>query len=275
MSSLLHEIYSLQTPHSSYNIDREDVESNETLAHLEQAGDTTCDVVTNSASTWSRGVEAERWIEGDMRYTSETISRKDIDNTSESDYSISEGEFENFQQLLSNNIENQIEHGNESELSHSDMESEGEVEVTITADDSIIKGIIEINQKSSEKDTNRGRAVIKQFRTWEGMLEARIHIQKSLLLANSLPHPQEFREFMGQAGSLAEEPIREAKQSLTNLIEELVCLQRALVNANKQFPTGNIIKQIVIMKCIILPLQVIKVILGNSLQDYHSTKMTS
>ena len=238
MTTLLQEALgsSLAPSDPFYNIDREDVESNETLTHLlSRSEDTACDVVTNSASVWSRGVGAERSLEGDRRYASETISRKEIDNTSDSDVSISDGEFENFQQLLSNNIECQIEQVNESDLSH----SEDEFEVTKAADDNTIEGIIEINQKSSEKDTERGRAILKQCRIWEGMLEARIHIQKSLLLANTLPHPQEFCEFMGQAGSLAEEPIRAAKESLTNLLEKLVCLQSELVTANNQFPSGK------------------------------------
>ena len=239
MTSLQEEIYTnLLAPNPSYNIDREDIESNETLTHLQQSGNATDDVVTNSASKWSRGVEAEHWIAGDKRYESEVIARKDIDYTSDSDISISEGEYENFQQLLSNNIEGQLEHVNESELSHSDTVSE-DSDVSKTAEDGIIKGIIEINQKSSEEDKKRGIAIIKQFRVWEGMLETRIHIQKALLVANSLPHPQEFSEFLEQAGSLAEVPIREAKDSLVNLKEELCCLQRALVNANTEFPSRD------------------------------------
>ncbi|KAI6661621.1 Protein AATF-like [Oopsacas minuta] len=237
MTSIQKEISSsLLASEQSHNIDIQDFESNETLSHLRSSEPFT-DVVTNSASKWSRGVELMHQIEGDERYLSEKISRKDIEySNSDSETSFSEGEYENFQQLLSNRLDDEIENVDKSETINSDSESD--FEVTKTADNTL-EGIIEINQKSSEKDMNKGRAILKQFKFWDGLLESRIHIQKALLLSNSLPHHDEFGKFIEQAGKLAEDPLNDAKSSLNHLLEELISLQTTFANANKLFPISQ------------------------------------
>lgn len=229
---------SLLPKQSSYDIDRADFESNETLTHL-QSSESHTDVVTNSASAWSKGVEVVQRIEGDERYFSEKISRKDIDSgDSESEISFSEGEYENFQKLLANRFENEIETIDQSENIESDASSNEDFDVTKTADDNM-ESIIEINQKSSQKEAQKGRAILKQFKIWEGTLESRIHIQRVLLLANSLPNHGYFDEFIEAAGDVAEETLNGVRGSVESLIEELVCLQKAFVDTNKQFPSGK------------------------------------
>ena len=236
MSSIQQQISTLLQSTPSYNIDREDVESNETLANLETV-DNTVDLVTNFAGRWSRGVGADFKIGSDERYVSEKISRKDLPySDSESEISISEGDYESFQKMLTDELEKQNENFVESDFSHLDSVSDAESKMSSTPeinDDDEIKGIIEINQKSSEKDAKKGRAVIKQHKTWEGVLESRIHLQNCLVIANSLPHPNEFVSFCEQAGSLADEPIRNAKSSLNQLITNLVKLRTSMVEANK------------------------------------------
>ena len=239
MSSIQQEIsLSLLPKQSSDNIDRDDFESNETLTHL-QFSEPRTDVVTNSASAWSRGVEVVQRIEGDERYFSEKISRKDIDSgDSDSEISFSEGDYENFQTVLANRFESEVENIDRGESVESDVNSSETFDVTKTADDSI-EGIIEINQKSSQKDAQKGKAILDQFRIWEGTLESRIHIQRGLLLTNSLPHHGYIGKFIEQAGDVAEDSLNDVRESVESLIEELVCLQRSFVDSNKQFPSGK------------------------------------
>ena len=239
MTSIQQEIsLSLVPEQSSYDIDRADFESNETLTHL-QFSEPQTDVVTNSASAWSKGVEVVQRIEGDERYFSEKISRKDLDSgDSESEISFSEGEYENFQQLLANKIENEIENIDQSVDIESDGSSNENFDVTKTADNNL-EGIIEINQQSSQKEAQKGRAILKQFKIWEGTLESRIHIQRGLLLTNSLPNQGYFDKLIEQAGDVAEDTLNDVRGSIESLIEELTCLQKTFVDSDEHFPSGK------------------------------------
>lgn len=86
-------------------------------------------------------------------------------------------------------------------------------------------------QLQINKDVQKGVSIQNQLQIWEKLLEIRIHSQKMLLKANSLPQPNHFQQLASKS-SFDEEASKTVK-NVENLLTKMCNLQKALVN---QFP---------------------------------------
>lgn len=83
-----------------------------------------------------------------------------------------------------------------------------------------------------DEDREKGRAVTKQLKLWDSLLDARIRLQKSVTASNQLPSPTELSEFTFHRRCL------EARHALVGeslaLVEELSALRDELIKKDKE-----------------------------------------
>lgn len=133
---------------------------------------------------------------------------------------------------------NNSESGTEDDDSDYDSSGSGDVE----SEESDIENeenteLLKDNNQSD--DIQKGLSVQNQLKIWEKLLEVRIHSQKIVLNANSLPQPDVFNTFYENNKDflkLAEE----AQQNVSGLLEKMIEMQQLLL---KQYPeTKNLAK---------------------------------
>lgn len=91
-------------------------------------------------------------------------------------------------------------------------------------------------QSQISKDVQKGVAIQNQLLIWEKLLEIRIHSQKVLLKANSLPQTDSFQQFTSHDEFNV--AVQKTSNNVENLLSKMCSLQKAL---NNQYPD---IKQI-------------------------------
>lgn len=86
-------------------------------------------------------------------------------------------------------------------------------------------------QLQINKDVEKGVSIQNQLHIWEKLLEMRIHSQKVLLKANSLP-PSDYFDRLNSNAEL-NEAVQKTSSNVENLLTKLCTLQKSLIN---QFP---------------------------------------
>lgn len=86
-------------------------------------------------------------------------------------------------------------------------------------------------QLQINKDVEKGVSIQNQLHIWEKLLEIRIHSQKILLKANSLPSTEYFEQFNSHPEF--NDAVQRTSANVENLLTKMCTLQKALVN---QYP---------------------------------------
>lgn len=84
-----------------------------------------------------------------------------------------------------------------------------------------------VSKESLLAEVSKGKAVQRQLTVWDKLLEVRIHQQKFLSKVNSLP-VGEYWNTLTSSDSQVHEQVKQTRQTLTNLLRDLIDLQCVL-----------------------------------------------
>ncbi|XP_066930083.1 protein AATF-like [Clytia hemisphaerica] len=94
-----------------------------------------------------------------------------------------------------------------------------------------INNFMAINQSSEKR---KGEATRSQLDILDKLLESRIRLQKSMQVTNTLPQNNQMKNFLKEGGPQIQEAHREAKASLTGMLNNLLKLQEKLFKATNE-----------------------------------------
>lgn len=125
------------------------------------------------------------------------------------------------------------------EESFDDEENSDEEESDFDGGDIVPKTIEETAQKPdlsrilpkqhTVDHMSKGVCVQNQLQIWEKLLEVRIHSQKMLMKANSLPQPDKFEQLVGQSVEFSE-LVNDTEDKVSKLVSQMRNLQSLLLN---------------------------------------------
>ncbi|XP_002158078.3 protein AATF isoform X1 [Hydra vulgaris] len=201
--------------------------------------------------------------ERDIKYFGKKISRKVIENddsfeaengSSESDENEESSKHDN-SSIQENGSSNGGSDGddfdeedyNNDDNDHDDIDSDFNIKIdpsklpsdlkidkfTCNADD----GIENFNTTKVEEDVRKGTATKLQMELLDKLLESRIRLQKSLHIVNRLPLSQNMKIFASQNNLHAKDHYHTAKNSLIELLDQLLKLQSMLFEKNTETST--------------------------------------
>ncbi|KAG7483646.1 hypothetical protein MATL_G00040590 [Megalops atlanticus] len=116
----------------------------------------------------------------------------------------------------------------EDEEGEDDIGSEEEEEMDDDADDS--GAVVTFSKEKVSDEVEKGKAVKNQLALWDQLLEGRIKLQKSLLIANQLPQPTSFPEFKRRGGPEFAAALKNSHKALKALQRSLLELQDELLH---------------------------------------------
>ncbi|XP_036380543.1 protein AATF [Megalops cyprinoides] len=116
----------------------------------------------------------------------------------------------------------------EDEEGEDDDGSEEEEEMDDDADDS--GAVVTFSKEKVSDEVEKGKAVKNQLALWDQLLEGRIKLQKSLLIANQLPQPASFPEFKRRGGPEFAAALKNSHKALKALQRSLLELQDELLH---------------------------------------------
>ncbi|KAJ1930280.1 rRNA-processing protein bfr2 [Tieghemiomyces parasiticus] len=88
------------------------------------------------------------------------------------------------------------------------------------------KSMLERLAREAQGDVHKGRAVVRQIKVWNALLDSRIRIQKALTLANCLPRPADFtlvEDFTNNPVSAS--LLKDARRKVGDLVQDLLALR--------------------------------------------------
>lgn len=89
-----------------------------------------------------------------------------------------------------------------------------------------------ISTESVQEDIDKGKAVKHQISMWDGLLEARIRLHKSLMLSNRLPQYDSLDLFKENGKEAVRESLKKNQATLHQLLDKLLDLQQNLLSQN-------------------------------------------
>ncbi|KAF8159798.1 apoptosis-antagonizing transcription factor [Crassisporium funariophilum] len=97
-------------------------------------------------------------------------------------------------------------------------------------DSTPVEDMSTVLKQTREQDLKKGQAVKRQVALWDTLLDTRIRLQKSVVLANKLPPPAQIKEYL-------ETP--ECRDAMSNLLQEAALLTDVLFSMQENLLTTN------------------------------------
>jgi protein AATF/BFR2 len=116
----------------------------------------------------------------------------------------------------------------EADRLHRELMTQGRKEKKAAEGDDAVRVL---DEKASEEDTVKAAHTVNQTRLWEALIEARIHMQPLLAIANRMPHPETHALFCSEEGTSS---LAEASQGPTEVLHDLDMLECELWNAHEE-----------------------------------------
>ena len=88
-----------------------------------------------------------------------------------------------------------------------------------------------------DKEVAKGRAIKRQLQIWDGLLELRITLQKSLTKINQLPQCEDMKTFKEALEN--SEDTKLCQFNMAKILDQLIQLRSILLSKNKVFETQN------------------------------------
>lgn len=177
--------------------------------------------------------EADHEVDSDNEKDDSVSKDIELNSADEEDEEFADEAEENESEDSQNSDEEEDEEGssfdeNESDFDGGDIITEKQNEIDET-DGETQKD--DEKQLQINKDVQKGVSIQNQLHIWEKLLEIRIHSQKFLLKANSLPQTDYFNQLTSHSEFNNE--VQKTTTNVENLLTKMCTLQKALVN---QYP---------------------------------------
>lgn len=213
--------------------------------------------------------EDEEW---GKKYSGNKISRKNLKKWESDEESISDNEDEEEEETLTSDDEvvddkrdNQDDVESDAEESeYEDEDDEGSdgmmnvdfsklpkdlIGTVVAANNNIDEELEEDDEDDVEtfKNANQAEDKIKgevtrlQLEYMDKLLESRIRLQKSMQICNTMPQNEQMKNFLREGGPQIQESYKQAKGTLTTLLNNLLKLQEELYNTNEE--TENLLTE--------------------------------
>lgn len=164
--------------------------------------------------------ELEKW---DDDYEGEEIDEEESENEDDGDGDEDDGDEDNDEQEDYDDDEEGSD-GEESDFDGGDIIPNATKETEQKPDLSRI-----LPKQQTDDHLSKGYCVQNQLQIWEKLLEVRIHSQKMLIKANSLPQPTQFEQLTEKSTEFSE-LINDTQEKVSTLVSQMRDLQSLLLN---------------------------------------------
>lgn len=160
---------------------------------------------------------------------------EDMSYSEEDEEDVSDDEMRNFKKLIASKSEKSKE-GDSYDDEDEEEESSEEEEIENDANDEMTKQFSNIDVTN---ELEKSQAINNQKEILNRLVEARIKLQKLLLIVNKLPQFSVWEKLKEKGGKELSEHLNKGSQSISKVMKLWLNLQTELVNRNKEIQSSN------------------------------------
>ncbi|XP_072015178.1 protein AATF-like [Amphiura filiformis] len=123
--------------------------------------------------------------------------------------------------------------GSDEEISAKDDDDDDEEDTGFSSDEDRT-AVKPFSQGSLQEELQRGKATKAQLGLWDGLLEARIKLQKAVSCTNQMPQHDTLDEFVDHGGDELEDALSKGTKDLEILVSAMIELQETLLLQNPE-----------------------------------------